>query len=192
MNVTYLVDLENIGTKSLYQHVKDNLEEEYLIFYSNSTSTPNSMLKHLPDMLNVSFIDCKSGGNNAMDFCISMMAGKLSTNRYRKLRILSSDKGYDPMVCMLQEQGVRIERESVTYQSETENVHLPVEEPNEYTLRNAIRKYVPKKYQNDMAKAIVNVISRKEAHEICQAILPKSMATDVYKKLRKYIPKEVI
>lgn len=193
MNITYLVDLENIGTKPLHQYAEQNQDAEYIIFYSDNTSMPGTVLELLPETINISFVNCRTGGNNAMDFCICAMAGKLSAYKARKIKILSNDKGYDPMIRMLQEQGTRISRECITYHQEQEE--KPVQSTsnsNICDIETIIKNNVPKKYQNDMLKLIPNAIDRKEAHEMCQVILPKSLSTEVYRKLRKYIPREVI
>lgn len=191
MNITYLVDLENIGSKPLYKYIEEHQDGEYIIFYSDNTSSPATMLDELPDMLNVSFVYCKTGSNNAMDFCICAVAGKISAYRTKKMKILSNDKGYEPMVHMLQEQGIRITREDITYQPDIVPVK-PLCDMDMGAIEDVIIKNVPNKYQRDMLKTIPKVISRKEAHEICQVILPKSLATEIYRKLRKHIPKEVI
>lgn len=206
MNFTYLVDLENICAKPLYQYAKQHQDAEYIVFYSDNTSGPSSILEGLPDNVRVSFIDCRTGGNNAMDFCISTMAGRLSVNRMTKIKILSNDKGYDPMIRMLQEQGTRITREGVEYQHDRgeEKEPVPVENPsdsqivdqlvdyaNQQDIKDIIRKGVPKKYQGQLTEAIISAIDRKEAHEMCQAILPNGLATSIYRKLRKHIPKGV-
>lgn len=193
MNITYLVDLENIGTKPLCQYVVNHQEGEYIVFYSDNTSMPGTVLEELPDTISISFISCKTGGNNAMDFCICAMAGNLSAYKTRKIKILSNDKGYDTMIRMLQDQGTRITRECVTYNPEQEETPASdINNSNRFDIEDVIRKHVPKKYQNEMMKAIPNVINRKEAHEMCQIILPKNLATDIYRKLRRYIPREVI
>lgn len=202
MNLTYLVDLENICAKPLYQYAEKHQDGEYIIFYSENTSSPNSILEGLPEEIKVSFVGCKTGGHNAMDFCISGMAGRLSVGRLTKIKILSNDKGYDPVIRMLQEKGTRITREGVSLSPKEgkegdlnySNID-PVSDLEDYAreqdIKRMIRKSVPKKYQGQMTDAILHAIDRKEAHEMCQAILPDNMATTVYRKLRKYIPREV-
>ena len=51
---------------------------------------------------------------------------------------------------------------------------------------------MPKKYQNDVIAVLPGAISRKEAHEMLQAVLPQRMVQDVYRKLKKHIPQEVV
>lgn len=77
--ITYLVDLENIGTKFLFQHIEEHEKASYMIFYSDATSAPGIILEHISQDAAVTFVDCKTGGNNAMDFCICAAAGRLST-----------------------------------------------------------------------------------------------------------------
>ena len=160
MNIIYLVDLENICARPLYQYAEEHQDAEYIVFYSDNTSSPDSLLEGLPDTVRVTFIDCKTGGNNAMDFCICAIAGHLSVRRMVKIKILSNDKGYDQI--------------------------------DQQDIETVIKRNVPKKYQGDLINAISNAIDRKEAHEMCQAILPGNIAVQTYRKLRKYIPKEVV
>ena len=75
-------------------------DAKYVIFHSDNTSTPGAMLDSLPQELDVQFVDCRSGGNNAMDFCICALAGQLSREPGKLIRILSDDKGYDPVLHM--------------------------------------------------------------------------------------------
>lgn len=191
-DTVYLVDLENVGPKPLCQHVEHHQDARYIIFYSDSTSGPGFILEQVSETLQVSFVNCKTGGNNAMDFCISAMAGKLAADVRKKVKILSNDKGYDPMICMLQEQGVRISREA-TYQPKpetTESQKTSQTPKDNLLLISTIRKNVPKQYQADVVNALSGTISRKEAHEMLQTILPQKMVPDIYKKLKKHIPKE--
>lgn len=192
MNLTYLVDLENIGIKPLRQYVEHGQEGEYIIFYSDNTPMPGALLEQLPDNIHIAFVNCRTGGNNAMDFCICAMAGKLSTDRTGKIKILSNDKGYDAMVRMLQEQGTRITRDGVmSHPEQREEPSQSTRSIDENGIAAIIQKNVPKKYQNMLQNEMLHVMSRKEAHEICQAVLPKSLATEVYRKIKKFIPKEV-
>lgn len=190
----YLVDLENVGTKVLYQHIKHNEDAEYIVFCSDSTSTPGSILEHVPSMLHITFIDCQTGGNNAMDFCICATAGRLSVEAGKTIKILSDDKGYDPMLYILHRQGVRISRENTAYQPES--VIDPPENNQQWRenipIIKAIREHVPKQYQQEMIAVLPGAINKKEAHEMLQIILPQKMVADIYKKLKKYIPKEVV
>lgn len=193
----YLVDLENVGTKFLYQHAEHHKDAEYVIFHSDSTSAPGVMLDNLPLELDTKFVDCRSGGNNAMDFCICAMAGQLSNEPGKLIRILSDDKGYDPILYMLHQQGVRIVREGSTYQQETgsgdknTSEEIPAWRENVPIIK-AIRACVPKKYQHEVIGTLPGAVNRKEAHEMLQAILPQKMVPEIYKKLKKHIPREVV
>lgn len=188
--ITYLVDLENVGTKLLYQHVEHNKNAEYVVFCSESTSSPSVILENVPADLKISFVDCETHVANAMDFCISAEAGRLSTNSDRLIRILSDDKGYDPMLHMLHRKGVRIVRET-TYEPVKKDMTPINEEQKENTaLIKAIRTNVPQKYQKDVLAVLPDALSRKEAHEMLQAILPDKMVSGIYKKLKKQIPQE--
>lgn len=192
MNTAYLVDLENIGMTPLCRHVQQHPDAEYVIFHSDGTPPPGHILEQLPDNVRVTFTDCKAGGNNAMDFCICAAAGRMSAYSAVKVRILSNDKGYDPMVHMLQGQGVRIAREPVTYRSKPADPgtgqHCVTDKAG---ITAVIRKNVPKKeFQDVLIQKISGAANRKEAYEICQALLPDNLAVDIYRKLRKYVPKE--
>lgn len=195
----YLVDLENVGTKVVCRHAECHKDAKYVIFHSDNTSTPGAMLDSLPQELDVRFVDCRSGGNNAMDFCICALAGQLSREPGKLIRILSDDKGYDPVLHMLHQQGVRIIREGSTYQQDAgsdntkavQKEEIPKYRENVPIIR-AIRACVPKKYQNDVIAVLPGAISRKEAHEMLQAVLPQRMVQDVYRKLKKHIPQEVV
>ncbi len=194
LNTVYLVDLENIGTKILYQHVGDHRNVEYIIFHSDSTTAPGTILDNIPADVKVSFVDCRSGGNNAMDFCICTMAGILAAEGRQMIRILSDDKGYDPILYMLHHRGVRIIRES-TYQAVPKQAdsHKPDQSYREnLPIIKAIRATVPKRYQEEVIGVLPGAVSRKEAHEMLQAILPAPAVADIYKKLKKHIPKEVV
>lgn len=191
MNITYLVDLENIGLAALCRHANEHKDNEYIIFYSENTPDPGHILEHLPDMARVKFTDCKSGGHNAMDFCICVAAGKMSVYQTSKVRILSNDKGYDSMIHMLQEDGVRIAREKTGSEKEpaAEKTDSHIKQDDKRRLMAAIRKAAPKKYQDLLMHRIPNAENRKEAYEMCQTVLPQNIAADVYRKLRKHIPK---
>ena len=132
-----------------------------------------------------------------MDFCISAMAGRLTAVKGQVVKIMSNDKGYDPMLHMLQEYGVRIKREAVTYPpivkvseqneiSGQQNQNLVVNQ----ALITTIKNVVPKKYQADVLKVIPVAVDRKEAHELLQNILPQAIVKEIYRKLRRYIPRE--
>lgn len=188
--ITYLVDLENVGTKLLYQHVEHNTDAEYVVFCSESTSSPSVILENIPVDLKISFVDCETHAANAMDFCISAEAGRLSMISDKLIRILSDDKGYDPMLHMLHRKGVRIVRET-TYEPVKKDMTLVNEEQKENTaLIKAIRTNVPQKYQKDVLAVLPDALNRKEAHELLQAILPDKMVSGIYKKLKKQIPQE--
>lgn len=192
-NITYLVDLENIGTKALCQHIKRNADAEYVIFHSDSTSSPWSILEQAPDTLRISFIDCRGGGNNAMDFCICATAGRMSCQSGNYIVILSNDKGYDPMLYMLHHNGVRITREGIPGSQNTKTDGI-IEAKDHGSRENvsvvkAIRKEVPLKYQDDVINALTMAANRKETYEMLQTILPQSIAVDIYHKLKTYIPK---
>lgn len=194
----YLVDLENIGHKILYQYVENHQNTQYIVFYSENTVSPETILEHIPVSVQVTFIDCKTGANNAMDFCICAMAGQLSADSGKQIAILSDDKGYDAMLHMLSTQGIRISRKS-TGQSEPakkktkeKNSSKTKNKQNDQSLAAAIRKNVPKQYQENLIIAMSKVTNKSDAHEVCQAILPQKMVSDIYGKLKKYIPKEVI
>ena len=203
-DIVYLVDLENTGTKILYQHIKQNENAGYIVFCSENTLTPGSILEKVPNTLHITFVDCHSGGNNAMDFCICATAGQLADKKGRQIRILSDDKGYDPMLYMLQQQGVRIRRETTAaYQPVQKTGHKDIilteqvaedhTKPQKNTsMIKAIRKQVPKRYQEELIKVIPGALNRQEAHELLQAILPRKMVDDVYKRLKRYIPKETV
>lgn len=188
--VTYLIDLENVGTKLLYQHVEHNKNAEYVVFCSESTSSPSVILENVPADLKISFIDCETHAANAMDFCISAEAGRLSTNSDRLIRILSDDKGYDPMLHMLHRKGVRIVRETTYEPAKKDMTPINEEQKENAALIKAIRTNVPQRYQKDVLAVLPNALSRKEAHEMLQAILPDKMVSGIYKKLKKQIPQE--
>ena len=198
LDAIYLVDLENIGHKVLYQYIENHRDIQYIVFYSENTVSPEIVLEHIPVSIQVTFIDCKTGVNNAMDFCICAMAGQLSVNNKNRIVILSDDKGYDAMLHMLSRQGIRISRTSVN-QSEPSKKKIKQKDQTDMKkkqtdqlLVTAIRKNVPKQYQEDLIAAMSAVSNKSDAHEVCQAVLPRKMVSDIYKKLKKYIPKEVI
>lgn len=194
-DIIYLVDLENIGSKGLYQHVKQHLNAEYIIFYSDTTTTPGLILDQVAKDLHVTFVDCKTGSNNAMDFCICAMAGRLSINQKKILRILSDDKGYDPMLHILQQQGVCIRRENSSYpqtSNETSPFNINPKQSENIPIIKEIRACVPKKYQDDIIAELPSAVNRKQAHEILQRNLPQKMVPEIHKRLKKFIPKERI
>lgn len=191
----YLVDLENIGTQALYKHIEEYRSGEHIIFHSDSTVSPGIILDKIPEDVRVSFVDCRSGGNNAMDFCICTMAGMLAKEG-RTMKILSNDKGYDPILYMLHQQGIRIARECTPDHPSTSNISV-YEKTNPEWRENvpiikAIRASVPKQYQNEVIAVLPSAVSRKQAHEMLQAILPQSKVAETYRKLKKHIPREVV
>lgn len=187
-NITYLVDLENIGIKALCHQIENDSESDYIVFHSDATSSPGSILEQVPDTLKISFVDCRKGGNNAMDFCISAMAGCLSLTTGQHIVILSDDKGYDPVLYMLHQKGVRITRQG-TGSKQSDDVKDRGWRENVPIIK-AIRESVPKKYQEDVIAVLPSAVSRAQAHEILQSVLPEKMVADVYRKLKKHIPKE--
>lgn len=194
-DTTYLVDLENVGAKALCQHVMHHLGAKYIVFYSESTPGPGTILEQIPETLLIQFVDCKTGGNNAMDFCICAVAGALGTETGKIIKILSDDKGYDSMIYMLQQEGVRISRETTTYQPEPEPNGSPEEKQawlENLPIVKAIRANIPKRYQDELIEKLRGASSRKQAHEIIQTVVPQKMVADTYKKLKKHIPKEVV
>lgn len=190
-DMIYLVDLENIGTRTLYKHIGSHPGAWYFVFYSDSTPGPGQMLENIPVMVQVSFVDCKSGSNNAMDFCISAMAGKLSADIRKPMMILSDDKGYDPMLLLLNRQGIRIGRESTGHQASCDGNQEKAPMAQDMSpLVRAVRANVPKQYQDDLVASLTDGMCRSDMHEACQRILPEKMVSDIYKKLKKHIPKE--
>ena len=183
----YLVDLENIGQTLLYEQIESEPKSTYIIFYSIATLAPGAILEHIPEDVDVKFVDCYSGGNNAMDFCICAAAGRLSIEHGCSIRILSDDKGYDPMLNMLHQEGIRISRKKAG-----NNVSVNGDPgPREHVpIIRAIRQNVPKKYQDDCIAVLPGAPNRKRAHEMLQSILPPEIVAGTYKKLKKHIPKE--
>ena len=154
----YLVDLENIGQTLLYEQIELEPKSTYIIFYSIATLAPGAILEHIPEDVDVKFVDCHSGG-----------------------------KGYDPMLNMLHQEGIRISRKKAG-NSVSVNGDLG---PREHVpIIRAIRQNVPKKYQDDCIAVLPGAPNRKRAHEMLQSILPPEIVAGTYKKLKKHIPKE--
>lgn len=188
----YLVDLENIGVKILPRHMEQHSDSRYIIFYSDSTAMPGVILEQVPQTVRIQFIYCRTGGNNAMDFCISAMAGRLAAVPKVMIKILSNDKGYDPMIHMLQEQGSRIERviaEYVVTDTSNDDTSVIIDDVRKEALINAIKRNTEKCYWDRLIKILPDARNRSEAHEMMQAVLPNKMISDLYKKLKKFIPK---
>lgn len=181
----YLVDLENIGQTALYDFVKQNPEEEFVIFYSDKTTSPGIILEHVPENLIISFVLCESGSDNAMDFCICTTAGLIASKDFQKIVIISDDKGYDPAVHMLQQKGMRIKRENT---AQADDGQMPCLNGR---ITKVVFENVPKRYQNEVFEALKNVSGRKAVHEMLQKIMPQTTAAETYNKLKKYIPKTV-
>lgn len=192
--IVYLVDLENVGTKLLCQHIRQHQDASYVIFYSDSTSAPDAILERIPETVSVTFTYCRTGGKNAMDFCICAAAGRMSVGTGAVMRILSNDKSYDLMFHMLHEQGIRISREIVACQQAKgpDPSSANSDWRDNVPIIAAIKANVPKQYWNDVIAVIPGAVSRKEAHEMLQAILPQKIVAGVYNKLKKHIPKEVV
>lgn len=192
-NPVYLVDLENIGTQALYHHIEKHREGEYIIFHSDSTASPGTILEKIPEDVKVSFVDCRSGGNNAMDFCICTMAGMLADSG-RGIKILSNDKGYDPILYMLHQRGIRIARECTPDHPSAQNAQAQKDLGwrENIPIIKAIRAAVPRQYQEDVIAVLPGAVSRKEAHEMLQAVLPAKIVAETYRKLKKHIPREVV
>lgn len=188
-SLLYLVDLENVGANFLYQHAHAHAESEYIVFCSESTPTPGTVLHHVPEALDISFVDCHNDGKNAMDFCISAMAGVLSACG-RPMRILSGDKGYDAIFGMLHRQGVRIEREEPRHHAVLPKGAGGSPLVDNTSLTGAVYKHVPKAYQQAVIAMLPDVYDRKGMHEALQAALPTKLVAATYKKLKKHIPKE--
>lgn len=193
-NKACLVDLENVGANALYQYINGHQDCEYIIFHSDNTPSPGVILEEIPETVKVSFVDCRSGGNNAMDFCICAMAGMLAKDGCI-MKILSNDKGYDPILYMLHQRGIRIKRENTPEHLSAANIpaHKDIPEWRENVpIIKAIRSSVPRQYQNEVIAVLPGAVSRKEAHEMLQAILPQKIVAETYRKLKKHIPREVV
>lgn len=191
---TYLVDLENIGPGALFQHMEKHQESEYVVFYSDATAEPGTLLRHISVFSGVRFVDCRDGGNNAMDFCICAMAGQFSTDRGLTVVILSGDKGYDPMIRMLNDQGTRISREPLANQplkvtvSSGEKERIDKRSAREQLPAvKTVRASVQKKYQDEVIEAVLGAAGKQAFHEELQTILPTKQVQGVYKKLKKYV-----
>lgn len=178
-----LIDLENIGTKAALRYMDENPEDEYIVFYSEHTLGPDSILRQAADDVSVRFIGCQVGTVNAMDFCICAIAGQESVSRDKRIVILSDDKGYDAILPMMHCQGIRIIRRRLALE--------PVPEQDNKPIMQAIRKHVPKKYQENVLRALPNALSYSEAHEMLQAILPQKLVQSTYLKLKPYIQQAV-
>lgn len=191
----YLVDLENIGAKILPRYMEQHPDASYIVFYADSTPAPGSILEQVPHAVKIQFVYCRTGGNNAMDFCICAMAGRLVVIPKAMIKVLSNDKGYDPMIRMLQEQGSRIERVIAEYaitdvsDKSDSNPGTIVDDARKQDLINAIKRNTEKCYWDRLIKILPDARNRSEAHEMMQAVLPNKMISDLYKKLKKFIPK---
>lgn len=183
-HITYLVDLENIGPAELYAHAGKHPADRYIIFYSAHTASPEAILEQMPAASDVRFRYCPAGTDNAMDFCICAVAGRLSAQGRNVLRIFSDDRDYDPVLPLLQEEGVRIAREGTTRKTDG------AENGRSTPLIEAVRSCVPKQYQAEVASALRRAADRRQAHDALQDILPQKFVPEVYNKLKKYIPKE--
>lgn len=178
-----LIDLENIGTKTALRYMDEHPENEYIVFYSEHTLGPGSVLMQTAEDVSVRFIGCQAGTVNAMDFCICAIAGQESVSRDKRIVILSDDKGYDAILPMMHCQGIRIKREKVALEPVSGQTNAPI--------MQAIRKHVPKKYQENVLRALPNALSYSEAHEMLQAILPQKLVQSTYFRLKPYIQQAV-
>lgn len=112
MKQVFLVDVENVSRYALLKMASADGARDcwFFLFYSENTISPERILKGLPEKLIIRFFFCREG-KNAMDFCIMAKAGQLSAlHPNAEYVIVSNDRGYDPGIRMLQEDGRHVFR----------------------------------------------------------------------------------
>lgn len=108
----YFLDFENLqSTEAELEKFIDDSCEIYLFHGIHQNNFPVFWIKiasQLGSRLHI--IQLKESANNALDFFISYYIGKLSANDNLAFNIVSNDKGYDPLIDHLTEEGRMIQR----------------------------------------------------------------------------------
>ena len=94
-NSIYLIDYENVSYKALYGISELAPKDEVVIFYSDDISIIKDILSiyNKSDIL-INYFELNNTGKNALDFMISTYAGYAAAKKYKKIVILSNDKGF--------------------------------------------------------------------------------------------------
>lgn len=108
----YFLDFENLqSTESELENILDDTCEIYLFHGAHQNNFPAFWVKTAIELgQRLHIVQLKESANNALDFLIAYYIGKLSHEADYAFHIISNDKGYDPLIDHLTEQGRNIDR----------------------------------------------------------------------------------
>jgi hypothetical protein len=108
-----LIDFENIQPKNL-EILRSRPFKVFVFVGANQTKVPFELaeaMQYLGD--GARYIKISGNGQNALDFHIAYYIGLLAANDPKgKYHVISKDKGFDPLIRHLNEEGINARRET--------------------------------------------------------------------------------
>lgn len=132
-----LVDFENVSKLDL-----SPLDDSYetLIFVGSKQQPPKRLSRQNGKFCRIDFQKIEGGGRNALDFHIAFHLGRtFETARDRVCIVLSRDKGYDPLLSYLNQNGLSCRRIS-----SLDELAIPASEGSSPSLGDPERTVCPK------------------------------------------------
>lgn len=110
-NSIYLIDYENVSYKGLYGISNVKPGDEIIIFYSKDISIIQDIIKiYEQSEIIIKYFQLDKTGKNALDFMISAYAGYAASKPdVEKIAVISSDKGYSPIITVIKEINQNVE-----------------------------------------------------------------------------------
>lgn len=189
MKTFYLIDYENLPKDIVKNLCEKNKNQNYwyLVFYSDKTAPPQTILETVPESTTIRFQYCYNGTDNALDFQLIATVAQMSAKHPNiKYIIISDDKGYTPAVRMLQEQGLK-----VFLQDYINVLELPKGQNSELIqiIKDAcIHAKIPKAW-NTIYHIVLKTNSLKEINKKLHNQYKKSAADKIYLQIKRYYDK---
>jgi hypothetical protein len=112
-STTYvLIDFENVQPKNLGL-LESQPFRVFVFVGANQTKVPFELARALQALgKNAEYIKISGNGQNALDFHIAYYIGKLAAGEPgAQFHVISKDKGFDPLIKHLKDQGISVRRE---------------------------------------------------------------------------------
>ena len=108
-----LIDFENIQPKNL-EILRSRPFKVFVFVGANQTKVPFELAKAMQYLGDgAKYIKISGNGQNALDFHIAYYIGLLAANDPKgKYHVISKDKGFDPLIRHLNEEGINAQRET--------------------------------------------------------------------------------
>lgn len=106
-----LIDFENVQPEIPPVWKNENVKVKVFLGAKPKNLAPKFVTSAHALGLNLEYVEFSQQGKNALDFFISFWLGRLSQSEpAAEFEIVSNDKGFDPLICQLQKESLRIVR----------------------------------------------------------------------------------